>query len=72
MFGRDDGVFVILAVGDFVGLDGQLVAVPFKSLKLDDSNGTIVLPGASQAALQRKPAAGATNPVSNLQLKYPG
>jgi hypothetical protein len=55
MFGRDDGVFVILAVGDFVGLGGHLVAVPFKSLKIDDPNGNIVLPGASQAALRKLP-----------------
>jgi hypothetical protein len=55
MSGRDDGVFVILDVGHFVGLDSQLVAVPFKSLKLDDPNGTIVLPGASQAALLKLP-----------------
>jgi hypothetical protein len=55
MFGRDDGVFVILAVGDFVGLSGHLVAVPFKSLKLDDPSGSIVLPGASQAALLKLP-----------------
>ena len=32
MFGRDDGVFVILAVGDFVGLGGHLVAVPSRAL----------------------------------------
>ena len=55
MFGRDDGVFVILAVGDFVGLGGNLVAVPFKSLKFDDPNGSVVLPGASQAALRKLP-----------------
>ena len=55
MFGRDDGVFVILAVGDVVGLGGHLVAVPFKSLKIDDPNGNIVLPGASQAALRKLP-----------------
>ena len=37
IFGRDNGpVFVVLSVGDFVGLGGELVAVPFKSLKLDD------------------------------------
>ena len=54
MFGRDDGVFVILAVGD-VGLGGHLVAVPFKSLKIDDQNGNIVLPGASQTALRKLP-----------------
>src|ERR1700733_12915080 len=56
IFGRDDGpVFVVLSVGDFVGLGGELVAVPFKSLKLDDSSGKIVLPGASLAALRKLP-----------------
>jgi hypothetical protein len=39
----------------FVGLGGELVAVPFKSLKLDDSSGKIVLPGASLAALRKLP-----------------
>jgi hypothetical protein len=56
IFGRDNGpVFAVLAVGDFVGLDGELVAVPFRSLKLDDPSGNIVLPGASRAALQKLP-----------------
>ena len=56
IFARDNGpVFVVLSVGDFVGLGGELVAVPFKSFKLDDSSGKIVLPGASRAALQKLP-----------------
>ena len=56
IFGRDNGpIFVVLSVGDFVGLGGELVAVPFKSLKLDDSSDKIVLPGASRAALQKLP-----------------
>jgi hypothetical protein len=46
----------VLTVGDFVGLEGELVAIPFRSLKLDDSSGKIVLPGASRAALQKLPA----------------
>ena len=55
IFGRDNGpVFVVLSVGDFVG-GAELVAVPFKSLKLDDSSGKIVLPGASLAALRKLP-----------------
>jgi hypothetical protein len=54
IFGRDNGpVFVVLSVGDYVGLGAELVAVPFKSLKLDDSSGKIVLPGASLAALRK-------------------
>ena len=56
ILGRDNGpVFAVLAVGDFVGVDGELVAVPFRSLKLDDPSGNIVLPGASRAALQKLP-----------------
>jgi hypothetical protein len=56
IFGRDNGpVFVVLSVGDFVGLGSELVAVPFKSLKLDDSSGKVVLPGASLAALRKLP-----------------
>ena len=56
IFGRDNGpIFAVLKVGDFVGLEGELVAVPFRNLKLDDSSGQIVLPGASRAALQKLP-----------------
>ena len=56
IFGRDNGpIFAVLKVGDFVGLEGELVAVPFKSLKLDNSLDKIVLPGASRAALQKLP-----------------
>jgi hypothetical protein len=56
IFGREDcSIFAVLAIGDFVGPAGHLVAVPFRSLKLDDPSGTIVLPGASRAALQKLP-----------------
>jgi hypothetical protein len=58
IFGKDGSIFVVLAVGDFIGVNGHLVAVPFRSLKLDDSAGNpgyIVLPGASRAALERLP-----------------
>jgi hypothetical protein len=56
IFGRDDcNVFAVLGVGDFIGSAGHLVAVPFRSLKLDDPSGSIVLPGASRAALQKLP-----------------
>lgn len=55
IFGRDNGpVFAVLSVGDFVGLGDELVAVPLRSLKLDDPS-NIVLPGASRAALQKLP-----------------
>jgi sporulation protein YlmC with PRC-barrel domain len=55
IFGKDGNNYVILAVGDFTGLNGELVAVPFKNLKLDDPSGNIVLPGASRAVLERLP-----------------
>jgi hypothetical protein len=56
IFGRDNGpVYAVLSVGDFDGLEGELVAVPFKSLKLDDSSGKILLPGASREALRKLP-----------------
>ena len=56
IFGRDNGpVYTVLNVGDFDGFNGELVAVPFKSLKLDDSSGKIVLPGARREALRKLP-----------------
>jgi hypothetical protein len=55
IFGRGEGVFAVLAVGEFIGSNGLLVAVPFRSLKLDDPSGRVVLPGANRAALQKLP-----------------
>jgi hypothetical protein len=55
IFGKDGSIFIVLAVGDLTGLTGQLVAIPFRSLKLDDPSGNIVLPGASRAALEKLP-----------------
>jgi hypothetical protein len=56
IFSRDgEQAFAVLAVGDFVGLGSYLIAVPFHSLKFEDSTGLIVLPGASRAALLKLP-----------------
>ena len=55
VFGKDGNIYAILGVGDFTGLSGQAVAIPFRSLKLDDPSGYIVLPGASRAALEKLP-----------------
>ena len=55
IFGKDGNIYVVLAVGDFTGVGGHLVAVPFRSFKLDDPSGDIVLPGASRAALEKLP-----------------
>jgi len=55
IFGKDSNIYVVVAVGDFGGLDGHLVAIPFRNLKLDDSSGYVVLPGATRAALEKLP-----------------
>jgi len=54
IFGKDGNIYAVLAVGDSV-LSGHLVAIPFRSLKLDDPSGYVVLPGASRAALEKLP-----------------
>lgn len=55
IFGKDGNIYAVLAVGDFTGLGGQHVAIPLRSLKLDDPSGYVVLPGASRNALQKLP-----------------
>jgi hypothetical protein len=55
VFGKDGNTYAILAVGDFTGLGGHLIAVPFRNLKLDDPSGYVVLPGASRGALEKLP-----------------
>jgi len=55
IFGKDGNIYVVLAVGDFTGLSGHLVAIPFRSLKLDDPSSYVVLPGASREALEKLP-----------------
>jgi hypothetical protein len=55
IFGKDGSIFVVLSVGDFTGLSGHIVAIPFRNLKLDNPSGDIVLPGASRAALEKLP-----------------
>jgi hypothetical protein len=43
-------------INDFIfGKDGNLIAVPFRSFKLDDPSANIVLPGASRGALEKLP-----------------
>jgi sporulation protein YlmC with PRC-barrel domain len=55
VFGKDNNIYVVLGVGDFTGLTGQLIAIPFHALKLNDPADNIVLPGASRAALEKLP-----------------
>ena len=55
VFGKDNNIYVVLGVGDLTGLTGQLIAIPFHALKLDDPSNNIILPGASRAALEKLP-----------------
>src|ERR1700676_1259660 len=55
IFGKDGNIYVVLSVGDFTGIGGHVIAIPFRSLKLDDPSGDIVLPGVSRAALEKLP-----------------
>jgi sporulation protein YlmC with PRC-barrel domain len=55
IFGKDGNIYVVLAVGDFTGLGDHPVAIPLRSLKLDDPSRDIILPGASRAALEKLP-----------------
>jgi sporulation protein YlmC with PRC-barrel domain len=55
VFSKDNNIYVVLEVGDFTGLTGELLAIPFHALKLDDPSDNIVLPGASRAALEKLP-----------------
>jgi sporulation protein YlmC with PRC-barrel domain len=52
---RDRVLFAILQVGGFLGIGGRLVAVPYKSIVLDDPSGKIILPGASREELKKLP-----------------
>ena len=55
IFSKEGNVYAVLSVGDFGGIGGHLIAIPFRSLKLDDPSSYVVLPGASRAALERLP-----------------
>jgi sporulation protein YlmC with PRC-barrel domain len=55
VFGKDGNTYAILAVGDFTGLGGHQIAVPFRNIRLDDPSGYVVLPGASRSALEKLP-----------------
>ena len=56
IFSKDgSNILVVLAVDDFPGPGSHLIAIPFRSIKLDDPSGYLVLPGASAAALDELP-----------------
>jgi hypothetical protein len=45
----------VIQVGGFLGVGSHHVAVPFDSLKIDDTGTKIVLPGATKQQLQGLP-----------------
>ncbi|MFN5035516.1 MAG: PRC-barrel domain-containing protein [Bradyrhizobium sp.] len=53
IFGKDGNIYVVLAVGDLVSY--HLVAIPFRSLKLENSSGSIVLSGINPSTLEKLP-----------------
>src|ERR1700681_3520956 len=56
IFSKDGGsIFVVLAFDDLPAPANHLIAIPFRSLKLDDPSGYLVLPGASAAELDKLP-----------------
>ena len=53
VIGRDRVLFSILQVGGFLGIGSRLVAVPYRSLALDEEGEKITLQGATKEQLQR-------------------
>jgi sporulation protein YlmC with PRC-barrel domain len=51
--GRDKVMYGVLQVGGFLGIGGKLVAVPYDSLKIDESGKRVELPGASKDELTK-------------------
>jgi hypothetical protein len=46
-------LYAILQVGSFLGLGGHLVALPFDSLKLDETGNKVTLTGATKESLEK-------------------
>jgi hypothetical protein len=46
-------MYAVLQVGGFLGLGSHLVAVPYDSLKIDETGKKVVLPGASKDELKK-------------------
>jgi sporulation protein YlmC with PRC-barrel domain len=50
---RERVLFTTIQVGGFLGVGSRLVAIPYKSLVLDDTGTKITLPGATKAELMK-------------------
>lgn len=46
-------MYAVLQVGGFLGLGSRLIAVPYDSLKIDETGKKLVLPGASKDELNK-------------------
>jgi sporulation protein YlmC with PRC-barrel domain len=55
IIGKDGQTYAVLEVGGFLGVGEKLVAVPYRSLQVDDRASKVVLPGASREALRQLP-----------------
>jgi sporulation protein YlmC with PRC-barrel domain len=55
IIGKDGQTYAVLEVGGFLGLGEKLVAVPYRSLQVDERANKVVLPGASREALVKLP-----------------
>jgi hypothetical protein len=55
IFSEDGNIYVVLVVADVGGAIGYRIAIPFRSLKLDDPSRDPVLPGATRESLARLP-----------------
>lgn len=50
---QKSALFAILEVGSFLGIGGHLVALPFDSLKLEESGDKVTLSGGTKASLEK-------------------
>jgi sporulation protein YlmC with PRC-barrel domain len=46
-------MYAVLQVGGFLGVGSRLIAVPYDSLKIDETGKKLVLPGASKDELKK-------------------
>jgi len=50
---KQKALFAIIEVGGFLGIGGNLIAVPYESLTLNDKGDKITLPGGTKEELQK-------------------
>lgn len=55
IFSKDGNIYVVLVVDNAGGVRGHRIAIPFRSLKLDNPSRDPVLPGATRESLAKLP-----------------